>query len=105
LISFSNTTGAGDAFVGGYLLARIVLGLQYVSCLRFACWVGGRKVQGVGARSALPTAVDVDEVLGRTTPEVETSLVKLLSSFKIRPCPGDASVPLVESWESFEQSY
>jgi hypothetical protein len=35
-----------------------------LTCLQFGSRVGGRKLGGHGARSALPIATDVDEMLG-----------------------------------------
>lgn len=98
-----DTTGAGDAFIGGFLLSRFVHEYKdsMQSGLEFGCWVSGRKVQGYGARSALPSATDVDEILGKTPTDVQTSLRKLLSPFRAQL--RSQSVPLVESWMSFHE--
>ena len=42
--------------------------------LRFASWVAGRKLEGPGAQSSLPSAKDVSECLGVTYDDVEKSL-------------------------------
>jgi sugar/nucleoside kinase (ribokinase family) len=99
-----DTTGAGDAFIGGYILSRFVTGYKdsMQSCLEFGCWVSGRKLQGFGARSALPTAAEVDEILGVNPIDVQTSLRKLLSPFRGNAQP--QSFPLVASWESIQQN-
>ena len=107
-IKVVDTTGAGDAFVGAFLLFRIALQQQqqqqqrrddtnnnntstksnttlqkYQNCLLdFAAWVAGRKVQGPGARMALPTARDVDDMLGTRLPEIQESLEKMIGPFQ-----------------------
>jgi sugar/nucleoside kinase (ribokinase family) len=98
-----DTTGAGDAFIAGYLMTRKILCLPAHLCLQFGCWVGGRKLQGVGARSALPTATDVDNLLGTSVREMQTSLGLVLCPFQEQPAV-DSSLPAVESWESFGNS-
>lgn len=99
-IKVVDTTGAGDSFIGGFLLMRYVTAHRYpmTTCLQFGGWVGGRKLQGFGARSALPTAIDVDSDLGTTPEKIICSLRKLLSPFSLPTRP----VPLVASWESFD---
>ena len=81
-LTMVDTTGAGDAFIGGYLVWR----LRYTEdddalALQFGAWVAGQKLQGPGAQTALPTAAQVDEQLGRTKEEVECSLHKLIGAF------------------------
>jgi hypothetical protein len=98
-----DTTGAGDAFIGGFILANSLVSKEDFSdpiqaCLRFASWVGGRKLEGIGARSALPIAGDVDSLLGRSPAEVEKCLKPLLTSFQVRrPSLG---LSKGASWES-----
>jgi hypothetical protein len=75
-----DTTGAGDAFIGGYIMARLA-SKSVPFCMDFASWVGGQKVQGPGARSALPKGSTVDELLGSDLASIETSLKQKLSSF------------------------
>jgi sugar/nucleoside kinase (ribokinase family) len=107
-----DTTGAGDAFIGAFLLFRIVAMQQqwqqeqhdddddnnntlncmmqkqqyqypnYCPALDFAAWVAGCKVQGPGARMALPTARDVDEMLGTSLLEIQESLEYLIGPFQ-----------------------
>lgn len=78
-----DTTGAGDAFIGGYLMAKLtseaVNPVQFA--LEFGSWVGGRKLEGPGARCALPKGMDVDKSLGTTEGAVAESLKKELSTF------------------------
>jgi sugar/nucleoside kinase (ribokinase family) len=110
-----DTTGAGDAFMGAFLLFRIALlqqQQQQDDCytnhdnivsprptttttmqpqqlqnrrrclLDFAGWVAGHKVQGPGARMALPTARDVDEALGTSLLQIQESLGQLVGEFQ-----------------------
>lgn len=79
-----DTTGAGDAFIGGYILTHLLSStlddpIQFG--LEFGAWVGGKKLSGPGARSALPKGCEVDDQLGRTTEEVQGRLGKLLRPF------------------------
>jgi len=82
-VAIVDTTGAGDAFIGGYLLASLAApgGCRPQLALNFGAWVGGRKLGGPGARSALPRAFEVDELLGRTPSDVDQSLQGMLGSF------------------------
>jgi len=101
-----DTTGAGDSFIGGFLLLRFVTSTTFrhsmTTCLQFGSWVGGRKLQGFGARGALPTATDVDTDLGTTNKAVAESLTKRLSPFRFpSQLSNGSSMPLVASWESF----
>lgn len=49
--------------------------------LEFGSWVGGRKLEGPGARRALPTSLVVDETLGLDVGIVKNSLREMLSRF------------------------
>ena len=44
-------------------------------------WVGGRKLEGPGARSALPTGAVLNSELGNTLEEIMATLQTKLSSF------------------------
>jgi sugar/nucleoside kinase (ribokinase family) len=82
-----DTTGAGDAFIGAYLMAVIGkdhchLDLTTHQCLQFASWVAGHKVQRYGARTALPTAADVDGILGTDIDQVKEYLEHSIGSFR-----------------------
>lgn len=78
-----DTTGAGDAFIGGYLLTILACGENSGPqlALNFGSWVGGKKLGGPGARSALPRAAEVDKLLGLTQAGVEDSLSEGLGLF------------------------
>lgn len=92
-----DTTGAGDAFIGAYLLMKQFLEntsrlskecdsteVQVDSvqlCLEFASWVAGRKLTGPGARSALPSGKDVDHLLGTDLVTIQKSLQTVISPF------------------------
>ena len=83
-LQIEDTTGAGDAFIGGYLMAK--LGVPEIEDsvkfpLKFGSWVGGRKLEGPGARSALPTGIIVDESLGTDAEIIQAELEKVLSKF------------------------
>ena len=58
------TTGAGDAFNGGFAtgLAR---GLDPVAAVRLGCAVAGISVTRAGTAPSMPTAAEVEAVLGR----------------------------------------
>jgi hypothetical protein len=80
-----DTTGSGDAFIGGYLVAK--LASQGTSdptqfALSLGSWVAGQKVTGPGARSALPIGKEVDGLLGKTEELIASSLGSKLSPFK-----------------------
>ena len=84
-----DTTGAGDAFIGGYILMSSMafgeeeekaIANKVQFALETGSFVGGRKVGGPGARTALPTGKDFDE-LGSSAADAKASLQNLLSSF------------------------
>eukprot|EP00533_Pseudo-nitzschia_delicatissima_P016867 CAMPEP_0197265726 /NCGR_PEP_ID=MMETSP1432-20130617/2572_1 /TAXON_ID=44447 /ORGANISM="Pseudo-nitzschia delicatissima, Strain UNC1205" /LENGTH=439 /DNA_ID=CAMNT_0042730499 /DNA_START=104 /DNA_END=1420 /DNA_ORIENTATION=+ len=82
-----DTTGAGDAFIGGYILTSNMafkeeetVGSKVQIALETGSFVGGRKVGGPGARTALPTAEEFDS-LGSNAVDVKASLKKLLGFF------------------------
>ena len=57
-----DTTGAGDAFHGGFLYGFLA-GLPVEETLRFANAVAGLKCRALGARTALPSLDEVDALL------------------------------------------
>ena len=79
-----DTTGAGDAFVGGYLLVRLATRKDDPNvhlATKFGSWVAGRKVQAPGVRDSLPTGLDVNTHLGTTTSGIEHELNAIISPF------------------------
>jgi sulfofructose kinase len=58
-----DTTGAGDAFHGGFIYG-LLTGLSVEETLRFANAVAGLKCRAIGARTALPSLVEVTNLLG-----------------------------------------
>jgi sugar/nucleoside kinase (ribokinase family) len=90
-IDIVDTTGAGDAFIGAYLLFFLmdresnemkVSSYGSSSCLNFACWVSGHKIRGTES-VAVPMGSLVDESLGRTQDEVSLALQRQLLPFQI----------------------
>lgn len=88
-VSVVDTTGAGDAFAGGYILGALLSPEQLqcqsdpiVTALRLGCWVGGRKLEGPGSRTALPKAEQVDESIGTTYEQIQVLLQELLTDFR-----------------------
>ena len=93
-----DTTGAGDAFIGGYIMSLVAQNLPFDHCisfgrdesenvraltlfrLRFASWVAGKKLAGPGGQSSLPSGTDVDECLGLTYDDVRSRLEEVISS-------------------------
>jgi sugar/nucleoside kinase (ribokinase family) len=57
-----DTTGAGDAF-NGALAWAFSRGERIKDALRLACATGALSTGAVGARTALPTAVEIDALL------------------------------------------
>ena len=80
-IDVIDTTGAGDAFIGGYLLCRLVFPNDSHLALLFGTWVAGKKLEGPGAQSALPNGPDIDKMLGKNIKEVQRSLDRLIGPF------------------------
>lgn len=58
------TTGAGDAFNGGFAVA-LARGLAGVEAVRFACAVAGISVTRPGTAPSMPSLDEVEEVLAR----------------------------------------
>ena len=85
-IAIVDTTGAGDAFIGGYLLALLVSEDEVPSTIGLAmplgAWVAGRKLEGPGVWDALPTSVDVDSMLGEDTEQLFQQLGRIITSFR-----------------------
>lgn len=91
-----DTTGAGDAFIAGYIMSLVAQKLSFdhgrlfdrdefydtrvltLFRLRFASWVAGKKLAGAG-QSALPSEKDVDECLGATYADVKRRLEDVIS--------------------------
>ena len=61
-----DTTGAGDAFIGGCLHA-LVRGQPIEEMLSVGSYVASRKLRGVGARSTLPIARDLQDTMNAWT--------------------------------------
>ena len=62
----TETTGAGDAFNGGFATA-LAEGLGPLDAARFGCAAAGLSVTRAGAAAAMPTRAEIDALL-RTTP-------------------------------------
>jgi len=63
-VPVADTTGAGDAFHGGFIYA-LVNGMDDASCLRHASAVAAIKCTGLGTRQALPDAAHLARFLGK----------------------------------------
>jgi sugar/nucleoside kinase (ribokinase family) len=61
-----DTTGAGDAFHGGFLYGFLA-GYSVEDALRFANAVAGLKCRALGARTALPSVDEVEALLKRSS--------------------------------------
>lgn len=84
-VAVVDTTGAGDAFLGGYLLVKTcTTTATCVSAINFGSWVAGKKLEGPGARMTLPRASQVDNQLGCTGMQVANSLKERLGLFGAR---------------------
>ena len=67
-ISFGDvidTTGAGDAFVGGFS-AALSRGMAPVEAVRFGCATAGISVTRRGTAPAMPTLTEIEELLGKS---------------------------------------
>lgn len=80
-VTVADTTGAGDAFIGGYIVARVDETMDVESCLRLGSFVAGRKLEGAGARTSLPTGADVDTILGKSPPLIQGKLRQVVGPF------------------------
>ena len=78
-VAIIDSTGAGDAFIGGYLVAHLFGNHKFA--LDFAYWVAGQKLTGPGARSALPWGTQVDRILGTDIETMQQKLRLCLTSF------------------------
>lgn len=58
------TTGAGDAFNGGFAVA-LSEGMTIEEALRFGCATAGISVTRPGTAGAMPTRAEIDRLLGR----------------------------------------
>ncbi|MBN8632819.1 MAG: ribokinase [Rhodobacterales bacterium] len=59
------TTGAGDAFNGGFAVA-LSEGRDVVAAVRFGCATAGISVTRAGAAPAMPTRAEIDALLARS---------------------------------------
>jgi len=86
-VNVVDTTGAGDAFLGSFVLGQRLLrsdrdpkqNLRW--SLAFASWVAAQKLRGPGPRSALPKGMDVDRILGTNRETIEQSLQRLIGPY------------------------
>ncbi|HSB11876.1 MAG TPA: PfkB family carbohydrate kinase [Blastocatellia bacterium] len=65
-IDCKDTTGAGDAFHGGFIYG-LLAGLSVEGTLRFANAVAGLNCRSIGARTALPTLGEVNALLSEAS--------------------------------------
>lgn len=79
-VSIVDSTGAGDAFIAGYLLASSFLSDDKFA-LDFGSWVAGQKLQTPGARSKLLWGDNADNILGRDVGAIKYQLKRQLNSF------------------------
>ena len=63
-VDVADTTGAGDAFHGGFALA-IARGMEAREAARFASAVAGLKCRKPGGRTGLPSLGEVEDMLAR----------------------------------------
>jgi sulfofructose kinase len=63
-IECRDTTGAGDAFHGGFIYG-LLAGFSVEGTLRFANAVAALKCRAIGARTALPVLDEVNSLLGK----------------------------------------
>ncbi|MGH6810537.1 MAG: PfkB family carbohydrate kinase, partial [Ensifer adhaerens] len=59
-----DTTGAGDAFVGGFA-AALARGLGPVDAARFGCATAGISVTRRGTAPAMPTLAEIEALLAQ----------------------------------------
>jgi ribokinase len=59
------TTGAGDAFNGGFAVA-LSEGQEIVDAVRFGCAVAGISVTRAGTAPSMPYRSEIDALLSRT---------------------------------------
>ena len=87
-----DTTGAGDAFIGGYILSHLFLqsydeespALNKAKfCLDFGSWVAGKKIMGPGARATLPSGLQINEELGSGIVQIKNCLQYKVDLFSI----------------------
>jgi hypothetical protein len=64
-ITAVDTTGAGDCFNAGFLVARVVHGLDDAQALRWGNICGGLSVTGVGGATHAPTLHEMQAALAR----------------------------------------
>jgi sulfofructose kinase len=62
-----DTTGAGDAFHAGFIYGML-RGEEVEGCLRTGCAVAALKCRALGARTALPTAAELEDLLAHGLP-------------------------------------
>jgi hypothetical protein len=87
-VNVVDTTGAGDAFIGGYVLAKVAQATNHVKIidsvqfqLEIGTYVGGKKLESVGARTALPSGKAFDSDLGMDLESVRRRLTTQIGSF------------------------
>jgi ribokinase len=61
-----DSTGAGDAFCGA-LATRLATGTSFPAAVRVGCAAGALATRALGPQAALPTAIEVEEVLGQSS--------------------------------------
>jgi sugar/nucleoside kinase (ribokinase family) len=86
ITSIVDTTGAGDAFLGGYLSAlwwsrRHGYEPTAHDCLRVGTWVAAKKIEGPGSRTTLPTRDHLDVELGPAPKLAFSTLRKKIGPF------------------------
>ena len=69
------TTGAGDAFNGGFAVA-LAEGRDIVQATRFGCAVAGISVTRPGTAPSMPHRAEIDALLNRYLPEPEVGPIK-----------------------------
>ncbi len=64
-----DTTGAGDAFIGGFATA-LAAGRETIAAVQFGCATASLAVSRVGTAAAMPSRQEIDVLLQRTYPHV-----------------------------------